>query len=152
MALPVRRRRDEEGFWSLPALKRDMDTLLNEFFEGFWPTSYARSEFPANLDIAETENDIVVKADLPGLSPDEVDISITGDVLTIKGEKKHEKEEKDKAFHRIERCCGSFCRSVRLPSYVAVDKVKAASKDGVLTVTLPKKEEAKPKSIKINVK
>jgi HSP20 family protein len=96
-------------------------------------------------------NNIVVKAEVPGLEPKDIDISLTGGVLTIKGEKKQEKEEKDENYHRIERSYGTFTRSVRVPQEVQSDKIEATYKNGVLKITLPKSEEAKKKEIKIKV-
>jgi HSP20 family protein len=93
----------------------------------------------------------VVKAEVPGLEPKDIDISLTGGVLTIKGEKKQEKEEKDENYHRIERSYGTFTRSVRVPQEVQSDKIEATYKNGVLKITLPKSEEAKKKEIKIKV-
>jgi HSP20 family protein len=90
-------------------------------------------------------------AELPGLEAKDVEVSVTGDMLTIKGEKKTEKEEKDERRHLVERTYGAFSRMVRLPAPVAADKIQATFKNGVLTVTLPKTEEAKPKAIPVTV-
>ena len=104
------------------------------------------------LDVFESVDDVTVKASLPGITPQEVDISITGDVLTIKGEKSEEKEEKQGNYHLRERRYGAFQRSVSLPAAVQADKADAVFENGVLTLTLPKVEEIKPKSIKIKTK
>ena len=104
------------------------------------------------LDVFESVDDVTVKASLPGITPQEVDISITGDVLTIKGEKSEEKEEKQGNYHLRERRYGAFQRSVSLPAAVQADKADAIFENGVLTLTLPKVEEIKPKSIKIKTK
>jgi len=104
------------------------------------------------LDVFESVDDVTVKASLPGITPQEVDISITGDVLTIKGEKSEEKEEKQGNYHLRERRYGAFQRSVSLPAAVQADKADAVFENGVLTLTLPKVEEVKPKSIKIKTK
>jgi HSP20 family protein len=93
----------------------------------------------------------MVKADIPGLDKEDIDISVHGDTLTIKGEKKEEKESKDKGLVKTERFYGSFNRSLTLPSEVDAAKVKASYNNGVLELTLPKKEESKPKQIKIDV-
>ena len=95
---------------------------------------------------------MVVKADLPGLESKDVNVSISGDVLTIKGEKKAEEEEENEHYHCIERCSGSFQRLFRLPSGVKTDHIKATFEKGVLKVTLPKVDEAKKKEIKVKVK
>jgi HSP20 family protein len=93
----------------------------------------------------------VVKAEVPGMDPKHIDISLSDGVLTIKGEKKEEKEEKEANYHLVERSYGAFSRSIRLPSEVQSDKINASYKNGVLKITLPKSEEAKKKEIKIKV-
>jgi len=103
------------------------------------------------VDIAETNGELVVAAELPGLTRDDVSIRIENNVLTLKGEKKQEEEEKATNYHRIERSYGAFSRSFSLPSTVDASKVRAGFKDGVLTITLPKTEEAKGKEIPIEV-
>jgi HSP20 family protein len=108
-------------------------------------------EWAPSVDVAETDEEIVVTAELPGIKQEEVDISIADNVLTLKGEKKEEKEVKEKNYHRIERSYGSFQRSISLPTGVDAGKAKATYKDGILCVTVPKVEEAKPKQIKIDV-
>jgi HSP20 family protein len=117
-------------------------------FDGFDLPEIFRPEkglTPA-FDISETENEIHVKAELPGMDPKEIEITLTGDLLTIKGEKK---EEKGEDFHRRERRYGSFSRSFRLPVEVKADSINAGYKDGVLTVTLPKAEEEKVRRIEV---
>lgn len=103
------------------------------------------------VDILETENELVVKADLPDVDMKDIHVEIENGTLTLKGERKFEKEEKETGYHRIERSYGSFARYFSLPDTVEPDKVKADYKNGVLTVTLPKKEIAKPRSIKVQV-
>ena len=100
----------------------------------------------------QTDNDIVVKAALPGIKADEVQINITGDVLRLRGEMKHEEEKKDKSWHIREHRWGAFERSVRLPTGVISDKAKADFDNGILTITLPKTEEMKPKTITVKTK
>jgi HSP20 family molecular chaperone IbpA len=97
----------------------------------------------------ETNDSIIVKAELPGVDPKGVDISISGDNLTIKGEKTEEKEEKGKHFHRVERSYGSFSRTISLPKSVNIDAVRAEYKNGILEINLPKIEEAKAKKIEV---
>jgi HSP20 family protein len=104
------------------------------------------------VGISETDDKLLVKAELPGLEADDVNVSLSGDLLTIKGEKKKEKEEQDEHHHYIERYAGSFQRSFRLPVNIQADKVIAEFDKGVLKVTLPKVEGAKKKDIKIKVK
>ena len=92
-----------------------------------------------------------MKAELPGIDPKDIDISLNEGVLTIKGEKRQEREEKEEGYHLVERSYGSFTRSIRLPREVQSDKINASYKNGVLRITLPKSEEAKKKEIKIKV-
>lgn len=125
--------------------------ILNWAFDGFDLPEIFRSEkgvTPA-FDISETDKEIHVKAELPGMDPNEIEITLTGDLLTIKGEKKEEKEEKGQNFHRRERRYGSFSRSFRLPVEVKADSINAGYKDGVLTVTMPKAEEEKGRRIEV---
>ncbi|GAB4337370.1 MAG: Hsp20/alpha crystallin family protein [Candidatus Abyssubacteria bacterium] len=103
------------------------------------------------IDMYEDENKFVVKAELPGMTDKDIDVSVLDNTLTIKGEKKKEEEKKEENYHRIERAYGAFQRSIPLPNAVAVDKVKASFKNGVLEIELPKKDEAKPKQIKVSV-
>ena len=104
------------------------------------------------IDMYQTDNEVVVKAAMPGIKSDEVQINVTGDVLTIKGETKHEEEKKDKAWHIREHRWGAFERSVRLPTSVISEKAKADFNNGILTITLPKSEEMKPKTITVKAK
>ena len=103
------------------------------------------------IDLSETADKIIIKAEIPGIDPKEIDISIQGDTLTIKGEKKEEKEEKGKNYYRMERRYGSFSRSVDLPNSVNPNKVSAEYKNGVLEINLQKKEEVKPTQITVKV-
>ena len=137
----------------LLSIRDEMNRLFDSVFTG-WPEQrrgLLEGEWAPSIDIAETDNDITVTAELPGVNQDEVDIAITDDVLTLKGEKKEQTETTEKNYHRIERSYGSFQRSLSLPTGVQADKAKASSKDGVLTITVPKAEEAKPKQIKIDL-
>ena len=103
------------------------------------------------VDIVETENELVLKADVPGVDMKDIDIQLENGTLTVKGERNFEKEEKNKGFHRMERSHGSFVRIFTVPDTVDSENVKAAYEAGVLTITLPKKEVAKPKTIKVQV-
>jgi HSP20 family protein len=105
-----------------------------------------------SVDISETDEDIVVEAELPGVEPGDVHVDLTGDVLTIKGEKKKRREEKGEGLYRSERYYGSYERSFRLPAKVKEDKIEAAFDKGILKIKLPKVEEAKKKTIEIKVK
>ncbi len=104
-----------------------------------------------SLDLSETKDNFVVKAEVPGMDAKDISISLTGDVLTIKGEKKQEKEEKEEDYHVVERSYGSFSRSIRLPAEVESGKVEASYKHGILRITLPKSEKVKAKKVKIKV-
>jgi len=103
------------------------------------------------VDFYEEKDDIVVKAELPGIDKNNVEVNLTDHTLTIKGEKKKEEEVKEKNYYRSERSYGSFVRALELPTNVHADKVKATFKDGVLEVRLPKTEEARKKEIKVKV-
>ena len=136
-------------------IRDEMNHLFDNFFSG-WPTpetakGLMEGEWAPTVDIAETESEIVVTAELPGVKQEDVDVTVTNDVLTIKGEKKNEKETKKENYHRIERSYGSFHRSIGLPAGVKGGEAKATCKDGVLKVTIPKAEEAKPKQVTVNV-
>ena len=104
------------------------------------------------LDVFESDDDVTVRASIPGVKPENIDISVTGETLTVKGETSEEKEEKTGNYHLRERRYGAFQRSITLPTMVNADKAQAEFKHGVLTLTLPKVEAVKPKSIKIKAK
>lgn len=135
---------------------REMMTLRNAMDRMFEDSMVRRyqdvSESGAGylpLDIYQTENDIVVKASIPGVKPDEVDISLTGDTLTIKGEHKEEQEVQEQNYARREIRYGAFSRSIVVPMQIQHDKVEATFDNGILTLTLPKAEAVKPKQIQI---
>jgi len=115
--------------------------------------SQPRSQRPWTpaVDILETDNDLVIKADLPEVDMKDISVDIENGTLTLKGERRFEQDEKAQGYHRIERSYGSFARYFSLPETVEADKVNAGYKNGVLTVTLPKKEIAKPRSIKVEI-
>ena len=108
------------------------------------------ADWTPSVDISETEGEYQIKAEIPDVKKEDVKVTLEDGVLTIQGERKHEKEEKGKKFHRIERSYGSFVRTFSLPDVIDEEKVKAEFKDGVLTLTMPKKEAAKVKKIKIS--
>jgi HSP20 family protein len=138
-----------EPFREAISLRDAMNSLLQESF--IRPGSYLAQEGPTALplDVSETENEYVVKASLPGVKPEDVQITVHGDTLTIRGESKVEEEKKDEHWHLRERRFGSFQRSVALATPVNSDKAQAHYEHGVLTLTLPKAEESKPRQIKI---
>jgi HSP20 family protein len=132
-------------------LREAMDRLFDDAFtrpinlrDGGWSA-------PA-VDMYQTDDEVVVKAALPGFKADEVQINITGDVLTVRGEMKHEEEKKEKAWHIREHRWGTFERSIALPTTVTADKAVADFENGILTITLPKAEEVKPKTITVKAK
>ena len=133
--------------WTGGTLRRDMDRLLERFFESPWAELPALGDWTPALDVSEGKDAITVKAELPGVDPKEINISLTGDMLTIKGEKEETKEEKDERKHRVERSYGGFMRSVVLPTSVDASKVNATFKNGVVTITLPKAPGAKGMTI-----
>src|SRR5688572_8181101 len=135
-----------EGF-GLSTLRREMDRLFEDFSDN--GGRGGMEKWAPSMDVSETPEALVVKAELPGVDPKEVEISVSGDTLTVKGEKKEEKEEKGKTWHRLERSYGSFFRSMTLPMPVDADRITAEAKDGVLTITLPKTEKAKAKRIEV---
>jgi HSP20 family protein len=131
--------------------RREMDRLWDSFFERPGRRTDKQGEWYPSLDVAETKNDLVIKAEVPGMEPKDIDISLSNGILTIKGEKKQEREEKEEDYHLVERSYGSFTRSIQLPREIQSDKISASYKNGVLKITLPKSEEAKKKEIKIKV-
>ena len=147
-------RREEESPWgswlSLQDEMEDlMDNLLVPWHEGRF---YPRIGWSPKLDISEDENSITINADVPGMKPEELDISLSGDTLIILGERKKEEEKKEENYHRVERVYGSFRREVGLLSPVNANKIKATYKEGVLNIVLPKLEEKKAKKVKVEVK
>jgi HSP20 family protein len=133
----------------LVSLRDAMDRLFEDSFvtPRSWAAPFATSE--PSIDVYETGNDVEVKATLPGIKPENVDITLTGDMLTITGETKEETEQKDKNYLRRERRYGSFSRTVSLPEGLEGDKAEAKFDNGVLTLTIPKSEQIKPKKIQV---
>lgn len=134
------------------SLQREIDRLFEDFTRGF-PAMSSLGRTPAgvmpSIDVTETDKDIEITAELPGLEKKDVQINVADDVLTIRGEKKSEKEEKDKNYRLVERSYGSFERRLQLPSGVDPDIIKASIAKGVLTVTVPKPEPARSKTIEV---
>jgi HSP20 family protein len=155
----VPRRRSEpagqqDDRFPLSSLRREMDRLFDDFFTGFPRTGWLAVEpgtLSPSVDVAETEKEITVTAELPGLDEKDIEVSLSDGVLTLKGEKKSEKEEKGKTFYRSERSYGAFQRTIPLPVEVVEDKVEAEFAKGVLTVHLPKSPAAQKKAKKIEV-
>ena len=139
-------------FGGLGSLRKEMEGLWDKFFNETQLTVGGTDMWMPALDISENKDAFVVKVELPGITEKDVNVSISGDMLTIKGEKKKEKEEKEEHYHRVEISSGSFQRSFQLPSSVKADKIEAAFDKGILRITLPKMDEAKKKDIKIQIK
>ena len=127
----------------MPSLKHEMDRLFDRFAEFKWDEFPTLGEWAPSLDLSETKDNLVVKMEVPGMDPKDIQISLQENLLTVKGEKKQEKEEKEERYHRVERTYGAFTRSVRLPVTVDGSKVNATFKNGLLTVTLPKTPASK---------
>jgi len=127
---------------------------VNRLFEGTFPSRGDESTLTTgspSVDVYETENDLVIKADLPGMNEKDLDVRVENNLLTIRGERKFEQEVKEENYLRVERAFGSFSRSFSLPDTVSTEAIKAEYKDGVLSLTLPKHAESKPKQVKISV-
>ena len=134
-------------------IQREMNRMFDTMFRNdSRDDDSAFTAWTPAVDIAEHDDEFVAKVELPGVNKEDVKITIESNILTIRGEKKQEKETKKENYHRVERSYGSFQRSFTLPSTVKSDKIDAIYKDGVLQITLPKAEEAKPKQIEVKVK
>jgi HSP20 family protein len=132
----------------LDSLQSDMNRLFDGFFQGRGASGNGRRWIPP-MDLAETEDELVLRADLPGLSEDDVAIEIKDSVLTISGERRAEHEEKQEGYFRVERAFGTFSRSLTLPRGIEADAVKAGFDSGVLEVRIPKPAERKPTRVRI---
>jgi HSP20 family protein len=132
-------------------LRDELDRLFESPFEQFASSQMLGADIGPALDLYEDKDNLTVSAELPGMKREEIEVSLHDGALTISGERKSEKNSEKGQAYRSERFFGRFQRTVALPSSVAADKVKATYKDGILTVTLPKTEEAKPKQIDVNV-
>lgn len=149
-SVPIRR--DEES--PFVSLRREMDSLFDNFFRGFdmEPFESRLGGFSPRIDVTEDGNEIRISAELPGMDEKDIDLSIQNNMLTIKGEKKEEKEDKGKDYYRMERSYGSFVRTIPLPVEVDTDKVEAKFKKGILSIALPKTAKAVAEAKKISVK
>jgi HSP20 family protein len=139
-----------EPFRGLSTLQNQFNRLFNESFRNQAEESALTTWAPA-VDIYETPNELVVKADLPDVNEKEIDVRVENNLLTIRGERKFEKSVSEENFLRVERTYGAFSRSFSLPNTVNAEAIGAEYKNGVLTVTLPKREESKPRQVKITV-
>ncbi|WP_028895584.1 Hsp20/alpha crystallin family protein [Syntrophorhabdus aromaticivorans] len=147
--VPVRQEAGRDPFL---AFRHSMDRLMDEFFRGFdmWPPSirglspfeWRTDTFAPKVDVKDEDGRIVIEAELPGMTEKDVEVSLSGDSITIRGEKKRETEEEKENYYRLERVYGSFERTLPLPAEVETDKAEAKFKNGVLSVLLPKTKEA----------
>lgn len=131
-------------------LREAMDHLFDDAFTR--PLSLRDGWSVPAVDMYQTDDEVVVRASIPGFKAEDVQINVTGDTLTLRGEVKREEEKQDKAWHIREQRSGSFERSVAMPTAVVADKAKAEFENGILTITLPKAEEVKPKTITVKAK
>lgn len=143
---------EQSGFapgMELNRLRREIDRLFEDPFSLLTPnTSFFQNWTPA-VDIFDDKDRYIVKAELPGMRQEDIDVSLDGNTLTISGERKHEQEKREEESYRSERYFGRFQRSITLPTEVQANKIEASYKDGVLTITLPKSEDSKPKQIPV---
>src|SRR6202165_4356394 len=139
-----------EPFQGVATLQDQINRLFNDGIERTGEDSSLTTWVPA-VDIYETEHELVVKADLPQVDPKDLDIRVENNILTLRGERKFESKVSEDNYLRVERAYGSFARSFTLANTVNAEAIKADYQNGVLTLTIPKKEEAKPKQIKVNV-
>ena len=151
MALVRFRNRGELAPWSaLREMERELSRVFGDFYGD--NADLLNSAWAPQVDLSETEDEYVLQADLPGLKRDDVELVCVDNVVNLKGERRHESKEEKGGYHRIERRYGGFQRSFEIPGGFDADKVTASFEDGVLTVHLPKREEQKPKQIKVDVK
>ncbi|HUN62843.1 MAG TPA: Hsp20/alpha crystallin family protein [Candidatus Sulfotelmatobacter sp.] len=139
-----------QPFRGVSSLQEQINRLFSETFERGTDEANLTAWAPA-VDIFETEQSLVVKADIPDIKPEELDIRVENNILTIRGERKFEKQVNENNYLRVERAYGSFSRSFSLANTVNAEAIQADYKNGVLTLTIPKREEAKPKQIKVRV-
>ena len=133
----------------MDALREEMERVFDRFFESRWDEFAAAGAWAPKLDFSESKDVFMVKAEIPGVEQKDVSVLLENQMLTIKGEKHKEKEEKDEKYHRVERSWGGFTRTIALPAGVDTEKVNATFKDGVLTVKLPKTPAAKGTAIPV---
>ncbi len=140
-----------EPFRELAAVQARLNRIFNESYEN-GDDALTRADWVPAVDVFENgDHELVLKAELPGIKREDIDLKVENNVLTIRGERKRDTEIKQDAYHRVERAYGAFARSFTLPATVNADGVKAEFKDGVLTVVLPAREEAKPRQVQISI-
>jgi HSP20 family protein len=131
------------------ALRDEFDDLFNRLSTDWEGGKWLSREFCPACDISESADAFQIRMDVPGAKPEDITVRVTGDSVQISGERKEEKEDKGKTWHRMERRCGSFSQTLRLPGAVNEDKVQAEFQDGILTITLPKTEATKVRTVKV---
>ena len=141
-----------EPMRDMVTLRDAMDRLFDEAFTRPWTSDGGSGMGMPAVDLYQTDDDVIVKVAVPGMKPEDVQISVTGDTLTIKGEIRQENDNKEKAYHIREQRWGSFERTITLPTAVRSDKAQAEFENGILNITLPKAEDVKPKTITVKAK
>jgi len=139
------------------SLQREMNSLFDSFFRGFdvaprGLSADAMGMFTPSVDVKENEKEFIIKAELPGVEEKNIDVTVTNDSVTIKGEKKEEKEDKDKNYYYMERSYGSFCRVIPLDAEIESGKAQASFKNGILDIKIPKNQSSKAKGTKVSIK
>ncbi len=153
--MPYKKRQDRwmDPFRELEHIQQQMNQLFDfSLSRPFGDATLLGGQWAPAVDVYDSADNILIKADLPGLNKDDIDVTVESDQLILKGEKKKENEIEEDNYYKTERFTGSFFRTIPLPAEVEAEKVDAKFSDGVLTLNLPKREEAKPKRIKIDVK
>jgi HSP20 family protein len=141
--------RREDIFRPFRELQREIDRLFDDFFRT--EVRPVKEFFAPDMDVYETDNEVVIEVEIPGIDRKDVKITVEENILKISGEKKVEREQKGKNYYYVERSAGKFERAIKLPDYVDAEKIKAEYKNGVLTIRVPKKEERKSKVIEVEV-
>ncbi len=149
--MAIERRREGNVFTPFVDLQREIDRMFDEAFEDFGIRRSTRNGFIPTVNVYETEEAVNIEMEIPGIEKDELDIDLSDGVLTVKGEKKDEREDKSRNYHLYERTFGSFSRSFRIPDNVDQDQAKAKYEEGILKIELPKKEEAKREAKKLEI-
>ncbi|HEY3395062.1 MAG TPA: Hsp20/alpha crystallin family protein [Lacipirellulaceae bacterium] len=150
--LPTRRSGGLSSMWRrdpFTALREEMNDLRSRLWGGEEEGWFGAALAAPSVDLSETDTAVEVRMDLPGVKPDDIDIQVSGNILSVTGQRQEEKEEKGRTFHRVERHSGSFSRAITLPAAVNESEVAAEYRDGVLAITLPKSEQAKTRKIKV---
>lgn len=141
-----------DPFRDLQSLKNKMDRLFEDSFQRSEGAGILQGAWEPSIDIYETDTELVLEAELPGVLKENVTVTVDKDQITLKGERKFDKETQEENYHRIERSYGTFSRTFTLPGEVDASKIEAVQEDGVLRVTIPKKPEAQPREIEVKVK